>query len=628
MKKTAFVCYGNDKGHNPLVYQELPRRDSGEEFFVFFSPIAARHNEPLRELFRDAISISRLGHPTHYFYQFVQRFKELAATVDGASEMLKGVRIVIMIRRGMECYLFRNEHVEAMHWDGSGAAAEDLSQYEYLTMIPLKEVKEQGDLFEQPVEEMFVLNQFILTEGDHTILLIPSKDFFGRFREELRNSVLFPSFEIPDESGVDLEMDKTFPAIHWNTARETVRVEAPKRSRKFSIPALVGAATLVMAMIVLFMPRGEGERAGGENGGEPLLSAVDEAGLGEAARSAGNAVEESRKTGIERTISLAEAWKKGFDAPVTSSPVTCGDRVLFGCRDGSMYAFTQTGEMVWRYETGDGVGASPYCITGKVICANYSGDVTCLDLETGIKVWSFAARDKIVSSPRARGNMVLIATMQGNLMAFDLKDGRLLWAKKIGNEIWATSTIGKNYVIAATTDGSLVKLNHEGDILWSAKPGGGIRSTPLCLEKEDLVVFGTKDKYLYGYSLSGGDLMWRYMCGGEMNAPPVRAGSSILAGSEDGNLYAVSMNGQLVWRAALKGTILSKPYVKDDTAFVTAYNSKLFAVNTRNGEIENEFQASSPIYSSPHIDGDRIFFGSNGGIFYSLWIYGDKSQGS
>ena len=625
MKKTAFVCYGNDKGHNPLVYQELPRRDSGEEFFVFFSPIVERDNEPLRELFRDAISISRLGHPTHYFYQFVHRFRELAATVDRASEMLREVRIAVMIRRGLECYLLRNEHVEAMHWDGSRSAAEELSHYKDLSVIPLKEAKDQGDLFEQPIEDMFILNQFTLTEGDHTILLVPSKDYYGRFTEEFKNSVLFPSFEIPDEAGVELETTRTFPAIHWNTSHGTVRVQIPKRRWRVPIPALVGAATLVIVMLILFMPRHEGTQVEEEAGGEPLLNAVEERGASEAGRPAETVAEEPKEARGERTISLAEAWKKGFDAPVTSSPVTCGDRVVFGCRDGSIYAFSHAGEMIWRYGTGDGIGASLCCISGKVIGANYSGDVVCLDLGTGEKIWTFAARDKIVSSPRARGDMVLIATMQGNLMALDLKDGSPLWAKKIGEEIWASSTIGKDYIIAATTDGSLVKLKHDGDILWSAKPGGGIRSAPLCLEKEDVVVFGTKDKYLYGYSLSGGDLMWRYMCGGEVNAPPVRAGASILVGSDDGNLYAVSMTGQLVWRTALQGTILSKPCVKGDNAFVTAYSSKVFAIDTRNGEIASEFRASSPIYSSPQIDGDRIFFGSNGGVFYSLWIYGGKS---
>jgi outer membrane protein assembly factor BamB len=625
MKKTAFVCFGNDKGHNPLVYQELPRRESGEEFFVFFSPISARDNEPLRELFRDAISISRLGHPTHYFYQFVHRFKELAATVERASEMLKDVRIAIMIRRGMECYLFRNEHVEAIHWDGARTDARELSHYEDLTVIPLKESKDQGDLFEQPIEEMFVLNQFTLAEGDHTILLVPSKDFYGRFKEPFRNSVLFPSFEIPDEAGVDLDTTKSFPAIHWNTARETKHVQISKKRRRVPIPVFVGAATLVIVMIILFMPRQQERRMLDNPDGEPLLNALEEDTRNEAGQPPAAAAEEPR---AERSISLVEAWKKGFDAPVTSSPITCGDRVLFGCRDGSVYAFTSKGEMVWRFMTGDGVGASPFCTSGKVIGANYSGDVVCLDLEKGEKIWSFAAREKIVSSPKARGNMAIIATMGGNLMALDMKDGRLLWAKKIGEEIWATSTIGKDYIISATTDGSLVKLNHDGDILWSAKPGGGIRSAPLCLEQEDLVVFGTKDKYLYGYSLSNGNLMWRYSCGGEVNAPPVRAGSSILVGSDDGNLYAVSINGQLVWRVSLRGTILSKPFVEGDNAFVTTYGSKVFAIDIRNGEIESEFQASSPIYSSPHIDGDRIFFGSNGGIFYSLWIHGSKSQGS
>ena len=626
MKKTAFVCYGTDKRHNPLVYRELPRRESGEEFFIFFSPIGAEENAPLRELFRDAISISRLGHPTHYFYQFVHRFMELAATLDRASELLRDVQIAVMIRRGLDCYLLRNEHVEAVHWDGS--RAEDLNRYGDISVIPLKEAKEQGDLFEQPIEDMFVLNHFTLAEGDHTILLVPSRDFFGRFKEAFKNSVLFPSFEVPDETGIEIGTTKTFPAIHWNTVSEPVTAHSASRKRRIPVPALVGAATLVIVLLALFVPRGEEPRIGEDLTGEPLLTAADD----DTGKETSSSDEGSPSGSVEpvRTdvVSLAESWKKGFDAPVTSSPAACSDQVVFGCRDGSIYAFSQEGDMIWRYQTGDGVGASPCCISGKVIGANYSGDVLCLDMATGEKKWSFAARDKIVSSPRARGDMVIIATMEGNLMALDLRDGSPKWAKKVGDEIWATSTIGKDYIITATTEGSLIKLNHEGEILWSARPGGGIRSTPLCLEGEDLVVFGTKDKYLYGYSLSGGDLMWRYSCGGEVNAPPAKAGSSILVGSDDGNLYAVSMNGQLLWRTPLGGTILSKPFVLGERAFVTTYSSKVVAIETESGEIESEFRAASPIYSSPYIHGDQIFFGSNSGVFYSLWINGGDSGGS
>jgi outer membrane protein assembly factor BamB len=621
MRRIAFVCFGSDKRHNPLVYQELPRRESGEEFFIFFSPAPAAHEGMMRELFREAISFSRLGHPSHYFFHFVNRFKQLIQTIEKASEALAHVRIAIMIRRADNVFLFTDCGLNAVHWDGATSGALEMSRYPGVLNIPLREEKEQADLFEQPIEDMFILRHFKLAEGDHSILLLPSRDFYVRYAEQFKNNVFFPSFEIPSETGIDIETEKTFPAMHWNTTR-MVSLSAPtKPRRRISIPFAVGFVTLVIVLLVLFAPRPERSGIDESEIGGPLLGVAEsENDQPAAAEQTPGQVSRSSLQG-ERQIELAESWKKGFEAPVTSSPAYCDGKVVFGSRDGSIYAFSPEGQLIWQCRTGNGVGASPSCASGKVIAANYAGDVICLDGGSGEKLWTHKAGDKIVSSPRVRSDFVIVGTMAGNLMALRMKDGSRLWSKKIGTSIWAGTTIAKDYIIAATTDGTLAKFDHKGKILWSAVPGGGILSTPLCLEDENLVVFGTKDKYIYGYSLSGGDLMWRYLCGGEVNAPPVAAGSSILVGSEDGNLYALSMTGQLLWKKPLGGTVLSKPYVLQDKVFVTTYGSKIYALDTKSGKVISEFRASSPIYSSPQIGGDRVFFGSNGGVFYSLWIY-------
>jgi outer membrane protein assembly factor BamB len=627
MRKTAFVCLGSDKEHNPLIYQELPRRENGEEFFVFFSPVPVERESLLRELFREAISFSRLGHPLHYFHRFLQRFKERTKTFEVASEVLANVRLTVMIRQGEEVFLLTQKGANAMHWDGSAAAPRELSSYPGASSIPLKEDEGQRDLFAQPVEDLFVLRHFRLEDGNHTILLMPSKGFYERYGEAFKNSVLFPSFETPSGTGIDVEAEITFPAIHWNTMHRVVGEVAAKPRRRISVPMAVGFTTLVIVLLLLFIPRQKAPPLDARQGQEPLLGVAE--GTGEGTKAEERAAVPASRTATpqsgERSLSFVESWKKGFEAPVTSSPTYCGGKIVFGCRDGSIYSFSEAGEMIWQYRTGDGIGASPLCIAGKVIGANYSGDVVCLDGETGAKLWSFAAKDRIVSNPQVRDDVVIVGTMGGNLIALKMKDGSRLWAKKIGDAIWAGTTIGKDYVIAATTDGSVVKFDRDGKMLWSAKPGGGIRSTPLCMETGDLVVFGTEDKYVYGYSLSGGALMWRYLCGGKVNAPPVVAESSIMIGSEDGNLYALSMTGQLLWRTPLGGSILSKPFVLGEKVFVTTYSSKLYAVDAKSGEIIGEFGTSSPIYSSPHVGGDRVFFGSNGGVFYSVWIYGGKS---
>lgn len=620
MKKTAFVCFGSDKGRSPLVYQELPRRENGEEFFLLFSPVVGPHEGMLRELFRDTISASRLGHPSSYFLGFLSRFKSLARTVDRAEEILSTVSITAMIRRDEEIYLLCNRSTELMHWDSVSAIAEPMQRYPGVTEISLKEEKDQGDLFEQPVEDFFTLRHFRIREGDHTLLLVPSKEFFGRFRRQFNDSVFFPSFEIPEETGIDLETTHTFAAIHWDTLERVQgeRAIMQQKRKRIPLPVIVGVPTLVIMLLILFMPRGEKQPGGEIDDQAPLLSAQEEAEKPASEKAA-------EETGTERTeVSLVEAWKKEFDHPVTSSPAFCDGKIFFGCRDGSLYSYSPEGEMLWQYKSGNGIGATPFCVGDRLVGANYGGDIFCLETGSGKNIWTFAANDRIVCSPRIRGDLVVVGTMQGNLIALDLKDGSRSWAKKVGEAVWASSTIGKDYVIVATTDGSLVKLDHGGKIMWTAKPGGGIRSTPLCMDDRDLVVFGTQDNYLYAYSLSAGNLMWRHLCGGEVNAPPISNGSEILVGCDDGHLYALTVSGQRKWRKSLGGTVLSKPHIMNETVFVTTYGSKIFAIDIADGDIRSEFSTSSPVYSSPLVAGDRVYFGSNGGIFYSLWIHGGR----
>ena len=206
-----------------------------------------------------------------------------------------------------------------------------------------------------------------------------------------------------------------------------------------------------------------------------------------------------------------------------------------------------------------------------------------------------------------------------------MKNGKKIWEKKIGTAIWGAVYTGSGYLVAPTTDGSLVKMNYSGGMLWKIKLSRGILSTPLCLERDNLVVFGCKDRYIYGFSLKNGAFRWKVLSNGEVNAPPTYCDNMILVGSKDKNLYAINIHGRVKWKTNLHGSILSKPICRDGKLFVTTYSSRLYALDPRNGSVIDSFKASSPIYSSCIAVGDRLYFGSNGGLLYAVDIFGQKN---
>lgn len=635
MKRTAFVCLGSRRRGDALHYQELPTKENGEEFFIFFERGSEQQNPLLKQLFREAISAPRMGHPTKYFLQFIDRLNAVAGGIEHVEDLLADSVMAILIRRQRDAYIFHNAGIKTVHWDGAAAAETPVAEIPGFADMPLRKAEGQGDLFTRYTEELFVLRAFSLTDGNHTLVLAPSRDFVARNKEALRNSIFFPGFEPAPERDITVETGRSFPAIHWNTTGEETVKQASKQQKKFlgkfSIPATVGIVTALVTFLLFFGPWSRKEA---DDGSSPVLLSTDESGQAAETRSGADApavsVEErepisSEREETDRAIELSPAWSESFSSPVTSSPRFHEGMVYFGCRDAYLYAFDTEGTRKWCYNAGEGIGATPCCEKRYVIGADYGGDIFCLDAASGALVWSHAASERVVSSPQARGDIVVIATMEGNCIALNLSDGSKRWSQKLGGGIWANVCLGGEYIVAATTDGSLVKLDHDGTIEWRVKPGGGILSNPLCLESNDLIVFGSKDTYIYAYSFSKGNLMWRAATGGEVNGGAVSGGGTILIGSDDGNVYALSMNGRVRWKRHFGGAVKSMPLIIGDRALITSYGSKIDAVNVESGEIIGTHRVDDPIYSSPAHDGARVYFGTNGGVFHALWMYGGVS---
>jgi outer membrane protein assembly factor BamB len=514
-----------------------------------------------------------------------------------------------------------------VHWDGGSGWRHPAESLRGFSEVPLGDRSDQRDLFHRGAEDLFTLNRFAIGDGEHTLILAPSADFIARHAESLRNSVFFPAFEFPREMGIELAVTRSFPALRWKggaheeAGADDRTVVRPKRVR---MPFVAVGLAAVLVLVIFLGPFLKHFRSSPSRQSGALLGASDavkpDSNLSVAApRNAAAAADAS--AGINRSgqSAFSEAWRTELKAAVTSSPRSHDGKVYVGCRDGSLYAYTGEGKLLWRYRSGAGIGASPCFIGGRVICANYRGDLFCLDGNTGVAIWSFAARSKIVSGPQARENLVVAGTLDGRLVAVRSDNGRRLWERKVGSSIWASPALGPDYIIAATKDGFLVRLDPRGKIVWRVNSGGSIFSSPLCIEGRNLVVFGG-GRYVNGYSLTGGKRIWRFSAGSIIDGAPSRSGDAIFVGTSSGSLYALTFDGAQLWRCQVGGAVHSKPLIMGTVVLVTTYASRLVAVDAASGKIAGEFRAASPVYSSPESDGKRVYFGSNSGVLHAVWL--------
>src|SRR6266567_664794 len=93
-----------------------------------------------------------------------------------------------------------------------------------------------------------------------------------------------------------------------------------------------------------------------------------------------------------KTERVMEAW--------FSSPTVSDDIVYFGSDDSYLYALNAvTGELKWKFKTGDVVYSSPAVADGAVYVGSHDSYLYAVDMNTGKERWKFKTGNRVYSSP-------------------------------------------------------------------------------------------------------------------------------------------------------------------------------------------------------------------------------------
>jgi len=195
-----------------------------------------------------------------------------------------------------------------------------------------------------------------------------------------------------------------------------------------------------------------------------------------------------------------------------------------------------------------------------------------LDFEQTLDVkrlWSAKLGDgteslRIGLSPAGDGNRVYAASYDGKVSAFDPESGRRIWRTETDVVLSAGPGVGEGLVVVAGYDGDLIALSTEdGTEAWRRDIAGESISRPLI--QDEFVVVYTIDGRIRVFSVFDGSDRWNF----EQNPPaltlrgsatPVLAGTTIIAGFDNGRLLAIDLSdGTQEWEA-----ILSPPSGRSD----------------------------------------------------------------
>ena len=142
------------------------------------------------------------------------------------------------------------------------------------------------------------------------------------------------------------------------------------------------------------------------------------------------------------------------------SPTKVGDKLLFGSRDGNMYAInTETQEKIWQHSYGP-TWAMASTVDGNSVYVGWStNNTTCsIDLDTGKENWKFQSGGHVYTKPLIIDENVVIGSADGSLYKLNKNTGQKVWSYEIGREIFSSPVHSSGTIYFGSDGGALYAL--------------------------------------------------------------------------------------------------------------------------------------------------------------------------
>jgi outer membrane protein assembly factor BamB len=290
------------------------------------------------------------------------------------------------------------------------------------------------------------------------------------------------------------------------------------------------------------------------------------------------------------------------------SPAIGHSKVFVGGKDGYLYALNiSSGEIIWNMEITShpgisGVTSSPTLVRDKIYVGSFNfsggpGQLFCIDEGNGEVLWKSPTSSSIYfSSPSVTDNRVHVGTMGL------YNSSTLQWKEPYGL-----------YCFDAT----------DGQELWYFPINGSLGSSPTIVD--DIVVFTSKDGYIYCLNAESGDLVWKKNIGSSVSSPAVQqdriyVGTGEMNGA--GKFLCLDIDGNILWEYIPNGAVQSSPaFAKDYVYFATnVLNGTIYCLERESGDLVWEYKPFPEQYiiSSPAIVHEKLYIGCDNGRLYSF----------
>src|SRR6056297_3399390 len=96
------------------------------------------------------------------------------------------------------------------------------------------------------------------------------------------------------------------------------------------------------------------------------------------------------------------------------------------------------------------------------------------------------------------------------------------------------------------------------------------------------------------------ELLWSFKTGDAIKAAPVVSEGIIVAGSVDGNVYGITMDGKMKWKINTGNGIEAPALIRDGIAYIGNLDGKVFAIELQTGKTLWTYATEGQIMGAPN----------------------------
>ena len=279
----------------------------------------------------------------------------------------------------------------------------------------------------------------------------------------------------------------------------------------------------------------------------------------------------------------------------------------------------------WDFKAADiagGVDASPVVGLDGTIYVTFEKGMIYALYPSGVQKWSYATGDIISASAVVQNNGGVLYVSSGSYLLALSPSGSLIWKYSMLGDNDAPPALahdGTVYVVTnpTTPPALLLAVTSTGLLKWSVALGSVSGSGP-AVGADGTIYVGADDGNLYAISPTG-TVMWKYLTTFQyIEVVPVIGLDRTIYVASHRQLYAVNPTGTLKWTYTTGDYIFTPAAIASDgTVYVGSMDRHIYALSS-DGHQKWNHTMDSVITSQPVLGSDGLIYVAS---YFNLYIY-------